>query len=266
MVDIDGVQVIFQLTPNTETPAEVNFYVPQYEALCMAENACHTLHNIQTLRGATVRDARQWSRYLDEAHMHFGHRTNVIFASHHWPTWDPDNVRSFLTKRRDMYAYLHDHTLHMLNRGFTGLEIAEKIKLPLSLAASSHLRGYYASVSHNAKGIYNRYMGWYDGNPAHLWEHTPVKAARRYVNCVGGGSAVVEKAKGYIKRKDLRFAATLLNHAVFADPDDEVAKEELACVYDKLGYGATSTLLAPKSFARAPTLPCMWSRTTQPLG
>lgn len=232
------IEVVFQLTPNTEAPAEMNFFFPDFGALCMAENACHNLHNIQTLRGATVRDARQWSRYLDEAIVHFGDKTDVVFASHHWPTWDNENVLTFLSSQRDMYAYLHDQTLRMLNNGMTGLEIAEKIELPTALDKRWHLRGYYGSVSHNVKGIYHRYMGWYDGNPAHLWEHPPVQAAKRYVDCMGGMRAVVEKARKYVEEKDLRFAATLLGHAVFADQEHETAKEELACVYEQLAYGA----------------------------
>ncbi|KAF7595493.1 hypothetical protein BBP40_005829 [Aspergillus hancockii] len=234
----DDLEIEFQLTPGTEAPAEMNMWFPQYSALCMAENASHTLHNIQTLRGALVRDARVWAKYLDEAIVRYGKDAHVVFSSHHWPTWDNKNVDEFLTKQRDLYAYLHNETLRLLNTGQTGLEIAEHFTLPPSLNNTWSARGYYGSISHNVKAIYNRYMGWFDGNPAHLWEHPPVASAKRYVQCMGGIEKVIDLAKEFSDGGDLRFAATLLDHAVYADQNNDQARNELASVYRKLGYGA----------------------------
>jgi alkyl sulfatase BDS1-like metallo-beta-lactamase superfamily hydrolase len=235
---LDGVLLRFQMTPGTECPVEMNFLFPERRALCMAENATRNLHNILTLRGAVVRDARMWSRYLNEAVTLFGERTDVAFASHHWPTWGRERVVEYLTQQRDLYAYLHDQTLRMLNQGYTGTEIAEQIELSPVLESSWHARGYYGSVNHNVKAIYQRYLGWFDGNPAHLWQHPPVEAARRYVECMGGTEAALDKARRYVGQGDLRFAAELLNHIVFADPANRDAKNELADVYQRLGYGA----------------------------
>ncbi|MEU8762874.1 alkyl sulfatase dimerization domain-containing protein [Streptomyces sp. NPDC048659] len=235
---VDGVRIVFQLTPGTEAPAEMNFLFPGHRALCLAENATHTMHNVLTLRGAVVRDSRIWARYLDEAIEYFHGRYDVGFASHHWPTWGHENVVRFLTEQRDLYAYLHDQTLRLLNEGYTGAEIAERIELPPALRKAWHARGYYGSLSHNTKAVYQRYLGWYDGNPAHLWEHPPVELARRYVQAVGGPAEALAKARVYAEDGDLRFAATLLNHLVFSAPDDQEAKDALAAVYERLGYGA----------------------------
>jgi alkyl sulfatase BDS1-like metallo-beta-lactamase superfamily hydrolase len=234
---VDGVRIVFQITPNTEAPAEMNFHFPDRRALCMAENATHNLHNLLTLRGALVRDPRAWSRYLNEAVELFGADTDVAFASHHWPVWGTGNVVRFLAEQRDLYAYLHDQTLRLLNTGLTGVEIAEDFTLPPTLDAAWHARGYYGSVSHNVKAIYQRYLGWFDGHPSSLWAHPPQAAATRYVDVIGGQQAVRDKAKGYADAGDLRFAAELLKHAVFADPNDAAARDALAEVYDKLGYG-----------------------------
>lgn len=235
---VDGVRMVFQLTPGTEAPSEMNFYFPQRRALCMAENATHTMHNILTLRGAVVRDARVWSRYLDEAIVLFAQDSEVVFASHHWPTWGHKAIITFLSEQRDLYAYLHDQTLRMINQGLTGSEIAENFVLPSALQKAWHVQGFYGSVSHNVKAIYQRYMGWYDGNPAHLWEHPPEQAAERYVSCMGGVDEVVRKAEDFAKKGDLRFAATLLSHAVFADAENTKAKQTLASVFDRLGRGS----------------------------
>jgi alkyl sulfatase BDS1-like metallo-beta-lactamase superfamily hydrolase len=233
---LDGVEIEFQLTPGTEAPAEMNFFFPKFEALCVAENATHNLHNLVTLRGAVVRDAHEWARYLTEAIDLFSDRAQVTFASHHWPTWGVDRGRQFLAGQRDLYAYLHDQTLRRLNQGETGIEIAEDFVLPEALEQTWHVRGYYGSVSHNVKAIYQRYLGWFDGNPAHLWPHPPAEAARRYVEAMGGAEAVVERAKA--AAEDPRWAAELLNHVVFADPDNTEARALLAEVYDGLGHGA----------------------------
>lgn len=235
---VDGVRIVFQLTPGTEAPAEMNFSFPDRRALCLAENATHNMHNILTLRGAVVRDARIWSRYLDEAIGFFDDTYDVAFASHHWPTWGREKVVKLLSEQRDLYAYLHDQTLRMLNQGLTGPEIAEEFQLPPALEKTWHARGYYGSVSHNVKAIYQRYLGWFDGNAAHLWEHPPVELAQRYVELAGGAEEALTKAHAYVDAGDLRFAATLLNHVVFADADNTAAKETLAAVYDRLGRGS----------------------------
>lgn len=235
---VDGVRFIFQMTPGTEAPAEMNFLLPDLNALCMAENACHTLHNILTLRGAQVRDARMWSRYIAEAIEMFIDRSDVVFASHHWPTWGRENIEKFLTEQRDTYAYLHDQTLRRMNQGEIGAEIAEDFPLAPELAAQWNNRGYYGSISHDVKAVYQRYVGWYDANPAHLWMHPPQEQATRYVRLLGGVDATVAKVKEFADQGDLRFAAELGSHAVFADPSNAAAKETLATVFDRLGYGS----------------------------
>jgi alkyl sulfatase BDS1-like metallo-beta-lactamase superfamily hydrolase len=204
----------------------------------MAENATHNLHNLVTLRGAVVRDAHEWARYLTEAITLFSDRTEVTFASHHWPTWGRERGREFLGLQRDLYAYLHDQTLRRLNQGLTGPEIAEDFELPAALEQAWHTRGYYGSVSHNVKAVYQRYLGWFDGNPAHLWAHPPVAASVRYVEAMGGASEVRAKARAAADADDLRWAAELLNHVVFADPGNREARAQLAEVYDHLGHGA----------------------------
>jgi len=235
---VDGVRMIFQMAPGTEAPAEMHFYFPDHRALCLAENATHTLHNLLTLRGALIRDPHAWSGYLTEVIDLFAADTDVAFASHHWPTWGTDNVREYLSLQRDLYAYLHDQTLRLLNQGLTGAEIAEDFPLPPALERAWHTHGYYGSVSHNVKAIYQRYMGWFDANPAHLWAHPPVEAATRYVDFMGGAEAVVDKARTSFAAGDYRWVAEVLNHVVFAQPDFEPAKELLADTYEQLGYGA----------------------------
>ncbi|SKB03871.1 alkyl/aryl-sulfatase [Aeromicrobium choanae] len=235
---VDGVRIIFQMAPGSEAPAEMHFYFPEFRALCAAENATHTLHNILTLRGAVVRDPHEWSGYLTEAIDLFAADTDVVFASHHWPTWGNDRVVEFLTAQRDLYGYLHDQTLRMLNQGMVGPEIAEAIELPPALENAWHARGYYGSVSHNVKAIYQRYLGWFDGNPAHLWEHVPVERAKRYVRLAGGIDAIVAAAEEAFAEGDYRWAAEIGNHAVFAEPEHAGAREVLADTYEQLGYGS----------------------------
>ncbi|HTP17772.1 MAG TPA: alkyl sulfatase dimerization domain-containing protein [Streptosporangiaceae bacterium] len=235
---IDGVRIVFQMTPGTEAPAEMNFHFPAQRALCLAENATRNLHNLLTLRGAQVRDPRIWARYLAEALELFGDDSDVAFASHHWPTWGQDNVRTFLGQQRDLYAYLHDQTLRLMNQGYTGSEIAEVIEVPPALAAAWHTHGYYGSVSHNVKAIYQRYLGWYDANPAHLWQHPPEGTAARYVQAFGGIDATVAKAREFSEQGDLRFAAELASHAVFAGPDNDAGRELLASILERLGLGS----------------------------
>jgi alkyl sulfatase BDS1-like metallo-beta-lactamase superfamily hydrolase len=235
---VDGVRMVFQLTPGTEAPAEMNFHFPDLGVLCVAENATHNLHNLLTLRGALVRDPHMWSSYLNETIELFGARTDVVFASHHWPRWGNDRVLDFLRKQRDLYGYLHDQTLRLLNQGYVGSEIAEMLDLPPSLASEWHCRGYYGSVSHNVKAIYQRYMGWFDGNPAHLWGHPPVEAAKRYVDYMGGADAVIARARSSFDEGDYRWVAEVLNHVVFAEPDNTEARELEAKAFEQLGYGA----------------------------
>lgn len=235
---IDGVEFEFQMAPGTEAPAEMHFLIPQRRALCMAENATHNLHNLLTLRGALVRDPNIWARYLTEAIERFGDRADVVFASHHWPTWGAEEIREFLGLQRDLYAYLHDQTLRMLNRGMTGAEIAEEIRLPPALENAWHARGYYGSVSHNVKAIYQRYMGWFDGNPARLWPHPPKPLAERYVAAIGGLDRVVGLAQQAFDQGDFRWAATLLDHAVFADSGHAAARALYADTLEQLAYGA----------------------------
>jgi alkyl sulfatase BDS1-like metallo-beta-lactamase superfamily hydrolase len=192
--DVDGIRMEFQITPGTEAPAEMNIFFPDHSALCMAENATHNLHNLLTLRGAEVRDPHEWARYLTESIDIFLDRTDTVFASHHWPMWGRDRIRRFLGQQRDLSLYLHDQTLRMLNKGMVGSEIAEAMEIPPGLEKAWHTHGYYGSVSHNVKAIYQRYLGWYDGNPAHLWQHIPTEAATRYVSAMGGADAGAHEA------------------------------------------------------------------------
>ena len=235
---VDGVRMVFQLTPGTEAPAEMNFHFPEQRVLCIAENATHTMHNTLTLRGALVRDPHVWARYLDESIELFGADSDALFAGHHWPRWGSERIVEYLRKQRDLYAYLHDQTLRLLNRGLTGREIAEQLELPPELAAEWHCRGYYGSVSHNVKAVYQRYMGWFDGNPAHLWEHTPVESARRYLEFMGGAARVLELARASYEAGDYRWVAEVVNHVVFAEPANRDARELQADALEQLGYGA----------------------------
>ena len=235
---IDGVRIVFQVTPGTEAPAEMNFYFPDHKALCTAENTSHTLHNIVTLRGAQVRDARRWAAYLTETIDLWGDDLDVVFASHHWPTWGRERAVEFLAMQRDMYAYLHDQTLRLMNLGYVGAEIAEMLEMPPALAEQWHTHGYYGSVSHNVKAVYQRYLGWYDGNPAHLWPHPPVAAAERYVAAMGGADAAVAHARAAFDEGDLRWTVEVLNHVLFADEHHADARALQADAFEKIAFGA----------------------------
>jgi alkyl sulfatase BDS1-like metallo-beta-lactamase superfamily hydrolase len=239
---IDGVEIEFQMAPGTEAPAEMHFYFPGYRALCMAENATHNLHNLLTLRGALVRDPHVWAGYLTEAIDTFADRTDVVFASHHWPTWGRDRIVDFLSLQRDLYAYLHDQTLRLLNQGYTGVEIAEQFQLPPALEKAWHAHGYYGSVNHNVKAVYQRYMGWFDGNPGRLWPHPPEAIGPRYVDAMGGIDRVVELARNAFDEGDFRWAATLLDHAVFTDTDHQGARGLYAETLEQLAYGAENAV------------------------
>ncbi len=239
---IDGVEIEFQMAPGTEAPAEMHFYFPKFKALCMAENATHNLHNLLTLRGALVRDPHGWAGYLTEAIDTFSDRTDVVFASHHWPTWGRDDIVEYLSVQRDLYAYLHDQTLRQLNQGFTGIEIAETFTLPPALEKAWHTHGYYGSVSHNVKAVYQRYMGWFDGNPGRLWQHPPEAAGPRYVAAMGGIDTVVDLARAAFDEGDFRWAATLLDHAIFTDQNHAEARELYADTFEQLAYGSENAV------------------------
>ena len=235
---IDGVEIEFQMAPGSEAPAEMHMYFPTFRALCMAENATHNLHNLLTLRGALVRDPHVWAGYLTEAIDTFADRADVVFASHHWPTWGRERIVEFLSLQRDLYAYLHDQTLRQLNQGYTGVEIAEQFQLPPALENAWHARGYYGSVNHNVKAIYQRYMGWFDGNPGRLWPHPPEALAPRYLEAMGGADRVVELAQKAFDEGDFRWAATLLDHVMFTDADHVAGRTLYADTLEQLAYGA----------------------------
>lgn len=236
---IDGVEIVFQDTPGAEAPAEFCFYLPRFKALCMAEIATHTLHNCYTLRGAEVRNALLWSKHIKTSLELFG-EAEVVFASHHWPTWGNAAIRAYLTGQRDLYRYIHDETLRLANHGYAMDEIAETVALPDSLARSFANRGYYGSVSHDVKAQYQLYLGWFDGNPANLEPHPPVETARRRVRYMGGAEAVLARAREDFAAGDYRWVAQVVNDVVFADPDNEEARELQADTLEQLGYRAES--------------------------
>lgn len=235
---IDGVTLSFQVTPGTEAPAEMNFYLPQFRAVFMAENANATMHNLLPARGALVRNAKAWADYLTESIRLYVDKSDVMFAGHGIPRWGSDVIRDFLTKHRDAYKFLHDQTVRLMNNGLTATEIAEQLQLPDVLAHEWYNRGYYGTMSHNSKAVYQRYMGWYDANPASLSPLPPVAAGTHYVEAMGGADAVIGKADAAIRNGEHRWAAMLLNHVVFANAGNTKAKNLLADVYTQLGYRA----------------------------
>lgn len=237
---VDGLLIEFQNTPDTEAPAEMNFLFPKYRALCMAENCTHTMHNLYTLRGAPVRDAKAWAHYIDEAIDLFAGRYDVIFASHHWPTWGTEEGSAFLELQRDLYQYLHDETLRLANQGYTLLEIPEIIQLPPELFRAWYNRDYYGTVSHNVKAVYQRYLGFFDGNPANLHPLPPEQAGACYVEFMGGADALLAKARQSYADGNYRWVAQVVNHLVFADPENEEARALQADALEQLGYQAES--------------------------
>ena len=252
-VDICGIKFEFQLTPNTEAPAEMNFYLPQSRALCIAENATPTLHNIYSLRGAQVRDAKAWSEYLHDAVADFGPRTDFLFASHFWPRWNtgakPTAITDFLTSQADLYRFLHDQAMRDANQGRTMIEIAEDLddQVPASLASQWFNHGYYGTGNHNLKAVYQRYLGWYDGNAANLHALPPEESGRRYVDALGGPEATLTIAMNLyndpkVTVDDYRWCAQLLSHIVFGYPDlpAQTGRHQLADVLEQLGYQAES--------------------------
>ena len=242
---VDGVRIVFQYTPDAEAPAEMNFHFPDKLLLCMAENCSHNMHNVYTPRGAQVRDALSWSKYINEAIDLFADDTDIVFASHHWPRWGAEDGRCFLQTQRDVYRWLHDQTMRLANHGYTSLEIAEMLTLPEEFTGDSHVREYYGTVSHNAKAVYQRYLGFFDGNPANLNPLPPVEASTKYVEYMGGAAAVLERARLDFAAGDYRWVAQVVNHVVFADPDaaaphTEAAKLLQADALEQLGYQAES--------------------------
>jgi alkyl sulfatase BDS1-like metallo-beta-lactamase superfamily hydrolase len=236
---VDGVRIQFQFTPDAEAPAEMMFYFPEMKALCTSEVVTHILHNVYTPRGAKVRDALGWSKYIHEL-MRLFPDADVVFASHHWPIWGAEKIYEYLGSQRDLYKYLHDETLRLANHGLTPLEIAEEVKLPDSLAKVFWNRDYYGTVNHNVKAIYQLYFGWFDANPASLHALPPEPAAKKYVEFMGGADAVLEKAQVSYDEGDYRWVAQVVNHVVFADPANKAARELLACAHTQMGYQAES--------------------------
>ncbi|MTD93565.1 MBL fold metallo-hydrolase [Hyphomicrobium sp. xq] len=237
---IDGIDVEFQMTPGTEAPSEMNTFFSQFKAMWMAENTTHTLHNLLTLRGAKVRDAAAWARFLQQTIDMFGPNIDVEFASHHWPMWGHERIIDYLKKQRDLYKYIHDQSVRLMNEGYTGVELSNMIKLPKELDQSWFNRGYYGTVKHNSRAVYQRYMGFYDANPTTLDELPPEEAAVKYVEYMGGAPAIIAKAKGDFDKGQYRWVAMALKNVVFADPSNKEAKELLADAYEQMGYQAES--------------------------
>jgi len=237
---VDGLEMTFLNTPGAEAPAELMFYVHPFEAMMQAEIINRTLHNLYTLRGAKVRSGDLWAKYIHDVIGRFGETVEVSFGSHHWPTWGNAEINDFWSKHRDTYRYIHDETLRLANKGETMLEIAERIQLPESLAREFYNRGYYGSVSHDAKAQYQLYFGWFSGNPAELHELPPVEEGAKFVEYAGGAEAVIEKARADFEAGEYRWVATALNHVVFADPENREARELLAETLTQMGYQAES--------------------------
>lgn len=237
---IDGVNVEFIYTPESEAPAEMMFYFPDFKTFCQSEDIAHTMHNLYTLRGAKVRNGQKWSEYIDLALEKWGDDVQASFGSHHWPTWDNAKITKYWESQRDLYRFIHDQTLRLANNGYTPVEIANMIKLPENLDKKFANRGYYGSLSHNVKGQYNLYFGWFDGNPANLDKLPPDEAGKKYVEFMGGANKVISKSKEYFDKGEYRWVAEVLNHLVFAEPKNKKARNLLADTYEQLGYQAES--------------------------
>ena len=236
---LSGIRVVFQNTPDAEAPAEMNFHFPDRRVLCMAENCTHTLHNLYPLRGAQTRDALAWSKYIQEAIDLWADDTDVMFASHHWPRFGAGDVRGFLTMQRDVYRWIHDQTMRLANQGHGPTDIAAELRLPDEFD-QSHVHGYYGTVSHNCRSVYNRYLGWYDGNPANLDPLPPAEAAANYVDFMGGADAVLSRARSSFEQGEYRWVAQVVNHVVFTDPANQAARELQADALEQLGYQSES--------------------------
>lgn len=239
---IDGVRIEFQVTPGTEAPAEMNFFFPDFGVLLMAENANVSMHNILTPRGALVRDAKAWADYLTESLRLFGDRTDIMITSHGWPRFGRDRVTDFIAAHRDAYKYLHDQTVRLMNAGLTGREIAEQLRLPEPLASRWFNRGYYGTMMMNTQAVYQRYMGWYDGNPAHLATLPPADEGQHFVRAMGGADAVLREGQRAFEAGEYRWAAEVLDHLVFADPENAAAKQLLARTERQLAFQQESAI------------------------
>ncbi len=233
---IDGVEIEFQLTPGTEAPSEMNMFFPQFRLIDVAENATHNLHNLYTLRGAEIRDGNAWAKYLNETLARFGERSDLLIAQHHWPTFGHERVIDFVAKQRDLYKYVHDQSVRLMNQGYTPTEIAENLQLPPSLASEWYARGYYGSVSHDAKGVYQKYLGWYDANPADLNPLPRRATAQKTLEYMGGASAVLERARADFARGEYRWVAQVASQVVFAEPGNQAARNLGADALEQLGY------------------------------
>ena len=237
---LDGLEIEFQLTPGAEAPAEFVFYLPKFNALCVAEEVNGVMHNLYTPRGAKTRDALIWSRHLTDMLELFGDRMDLVFGSHHWPRWGRDAGYDYISKQRDMYRFMHDQTVRLMNMGYTATEISNMLDLPPSLAQEFYNRDYYGTVSHNVRAVYNFYLGYFDGVPANLNPQTPERRARNYMNLAGGPDGLMRHAAQAMKQGDYRWAAELLNHYVFAHPKKAEARALLADAYEQMGYQAES--------------------------
>jgi alkyl sulfatase BDS1-like metallo-beta-lactamase superfamily hydrolase len=237
---IDGLEFEFQMAPNSEAPAEMHFFVPHYKLLNLAENCTHNFHNLLPFRGADVRDALAWSKYLGEALQMWGGKADAMCGQHHWPVWGRERIDTMIRQQRDLYKFAHDQTIRLMNHGLTASEIAESIKLPASLEGAWHGRGYYGHIRHNVKAIYQKYLGWYDANPVNLDPLPPVDAGRKYVEYMGGADAILQRAAKDFGKGEFRFVAQALSHLVFAEPDNQAARALLADTFEQLGYAAES--------------------------
>jgi alkyl sulfatase BDS1-like metallo-beta-lactamase superfamily hydrolase len=236
----DGLEFEFQMAPNSEAPAEMHFFVPRYKLLNLAENCTHNFHNLLPFRGADVRDALAWSKYLGEALQMWGGKADAMCGQHHWPVWGHERIDTMIRLQRDLYKFAHDQTIRLMNHGLTATEIAETIKLPASLDGAWHARGYYGHIRHNVKAIYQKYLGWYDANPVHLDPLPPVESGKKYVEYMGGAEAILARATGDFAKGEFRFVAQAVSHLVFADPDNQPARALLADSFEQLGYAAES--------------------------
>lgn len=237
---IDGLEIRFQLTPDTEAPVEMNAYFPKYRGLWLAENCTCTMHNLYTLRGAKVRDPAAWADYILEAEQLFGDQSDVVFQSHNWPHWGTREIKEYMENCAAVYQYIHDQTLHYINLGLVPSEISRLLRLPEKLDKVWYTRQYYGTLSHNIKAVYQNYMGWYDANPVNLDPLTPEETAKKWVEYLGGTEAALEKARRDYEKGEYQWVAQLTKELVFADPGNEEAKALCADALEQLGYQAES--------------------------